>query len=419
MASFAEGLAKGLMQSQEMQDKRADRERQSAITMATLANQAEELNYKRAERKKKQDALDEINKFETDHYTVTKQVPNPDFGKVPNAPQLVNQSVQLRPGEDQTPEGLRRDAQFLVGQMQIYRKFGLVTPDQQKAALEYSRAVNKDGLVDSVVNLMVTGQDNGASAALAKRFNLKQDSIQFVSKSVEGSKFPQMFILAKTNDGAAIEKPLTPILSAMGIAAGAAYDEAVSAPAKRDVAIRKDESTITSNNASANANNASAEKNKADAKSLPGLRGSQANLNNARATALSDPDVKAPKLQSTMPDLEGKAVEMPGGEMLFAGVKQAAVSRGVSRKDATSIAITIINEAKQSVGRRIQKDWEADPKNKGKKISSAEYNKREQALLAAGLPTLLQDPEIIGRFDALAKPRAEARTSAMDTTLDQ
>lgn len=412
MASFAEGLAKGLMQSQEMQDRRADRERQSAITMATLANQAEELNYKRAERKKKQDALDEINKFETDHYTVTKQVPNPDFGKVPNAPQMIDQAVQLRPGEDQTPEGLKRDAQFLVGQMQIYRKYGLVTPDQQKAALEYSRAVNKDGLVDSVVNLMVTGQDNGASAALAKRFNLKQDTIQFVSKPVQGSKFPQMFILAKTNDGATIEKPLTPILSAMGIAAGAAYDEAISAPTKRDVAIRKDESIIGSNDASA-------AKNRADANTLPGYRQSQANVNNARAEALSDPDVKAPKLQSTMPDLEGKAVDMPGGEMLFAGVKQAAVSRGVSRKDANSIAITIINEAKQSVGRRIQRDWESDPKNKGKKIPSAEYNKREQALLAAGLPTLLQDPEIIARFDALAKPRAAARTSAMDPTLDQ
>lgn len=412
MASFAEGLAKGLLQGEEIQDRRVNRERQQAITMATLANQAEELNFKRAERKKKQDALDEINKFESDHYTVTRKVANPDFGSVPNAPQFIDQSIQLRPGEDQTPEGLKRDAQFLVGQMQIYRKFGLVTPDQQKAALEYSRAINKDGLVDSVVNLMVTGQDNGASAALAKRFNLKQDTIQFVSKPVQGSKFPQMFILAKTNDGATIEKPLTPILSAMGIAAGAAYDEAISAPTKRDVAIRKDESIIGSNNASA-------AKNRADAQTLPGYRQSQSNVNNARAEALSDPDVKAPKLQSTMPDFEGKAVDMPGGEMLFAGVKQAAVSRGVSRKDANSIAITIINEAKQSVGRRIQRDWVADPKNKGKKISSAEYNKREQALLAAGLPTLLQDPEIIARFDALAQPRAAARTSAMDPTLDQ
>lgn len=412
MASFAEGLAKGLLQGEEIQDRRVNRERQQAITMATLANQAEELNFKRAERKKKQDALDEINKFENDHYTVTRKVANPDFGNVPNAPQFIDQSVQLRPGEDQTPEGLKRDAQFLVGQMQIYRKFGLVTPDQQKAALEYSRAVNKDGLVDSVVNLMVTGQDNGASAALAKRFNLKQDTIQFVSKPVQGSKFPQMFILAKTNDGATIEKPLTPILSAMGIAAGAAYDEAISAPTKRDVAIKKDESIIGSNNASA-------AKSRAEATTLPGYRASQANVNNARAEAISDPDVKAPKLQSTMPDMEGKAVDMPGGEMLFAGVKQAAVSRGVSRKDANSIAITIINEAKQSIGRRIQRDWESDPKNKGKKISSSEYNKREQALLAAGLPTLLQDPEIVARFDALAKPRAAARTSAMDPTLDQ
>ena len=98
MASFAEGLAKGLMQGQELDLRRSADRRAEAISLAKLANSAEEMEVKRQQRKRDDDFREGMSNLYTSLYNpeVEEQVPVKSGAIAdPNAPaQMTTQKVR-------------------------------------------------------------------------------------------------------------------------------------------------------------------------------------------------------------------------------------------------------------------------------------------------------------------------------------
>lgn len=226
MASFAEGLAKGLMQGQELDLRRSADRRAEAISLAQLANSAEEMEFKRQQRKRDEDFRQGMSNLYTSIYNpeVEEQVPVKSGAIAdPNAPtQMSTQKVRkaFNMGE-RSEEGRARDLQYMMGYTKLLIDNGKITPDQMKQSMEFTRYLESEGLKDSLAALMLNPNDTKAAGTLAKRFNLNPESVNFevVTKGADGKELviPKFVLNAKNAAGTPVQYDVSNALQAIGV----------------------------------------------------------------------------------------------------------------------------------------------------------------------------------------------------------
>ena len=226
MASFAEGLAKGLMQGQELDLHRSSDRRAEAISLAQLANSAEEMEVKRQQRKRDDDFRQGMSNLYTSIYNpeVEEQVPVKSGAIAdPNAPaQMSTQKVRKTFGMgERSEDGRARDLQYMMGYTKLLIDNGKITPDQMKQSMEFTRYLEGEGLKDSLAALMLNPNDTQAAGTLAKRFNLNPESVNFevVTKGVDGKELviPKFVLNAKNAAGTPVQYDVSNALQAIGV----------------------------------------------------------------------------------------------------------------------------------------------------------------------------------------------------------
>jgi hypothetical protein len=253
MASFAEGLAKGLMQGQELDLRRSADRRAEAISLAKLANSAEEMEVKRQQRKRDDDFREGMSNLYTSLYNpeVEEQVPVKSGAIAdPNAPaQMTTQKVRKTFGMgERSEEGRARDLQYMMGYTKLLIDNGKITPDQMKQSMEFTRYLEGEGLKDSLAALMLNPNDTKAAGTLAKRFNLNPESVNFevVTKGADGKELviPKFVLNAKNAAGTPVQYDVSNALQAIGVSTLADIQKNAGTTAKT-------ESEVTENQAQA------------------------------------------------------------------------------------------------------------------------------------------------------------------------
>ena len=253
MASFAEGLAKGLMQGQELDLRRSADRRSEAISLAQLANSAEEMEFKRQQRKKDEDFRQGMSNLYTSIYNPEVEEPvQVKTGAItdPNTPaQTTTQKVRKNFGMgERSEEGRARDLQYMMGYTKLLIDNGKITPEQMKQSMEFTRYLESEGLKDSLAALMLNPGDTKAAATLAKRFNLSPESVNFevVTKGADGKELtiPKFVLNAKNAAGTPVQYDVSNALQAIGVSTLADIQ-------KNTGAIAKTESEVAENKAQA------------------------------------------------------------------------------------------------------------------------------------------------------------------------
>lgn len=243
MASFAEGLAKGLMQGQELDMRRSADRRSEAISLAQLANSAEEMEFKRQQRKKDEDYQQGMSNLYASIYNpeVEETVPV-TTGAIPdpNAPaQTTTRKVRknFSMGE-RSEEGRARDLQFMMGYTKLLIDSGKITPEQMKQSMEFTRYLESEGLKDSIAALMLNPGDTKAAATVAKRFNLSPESVNFevITKGADGKELsiPKFVLNAKNAAGTPVQYDVSNALQAINVSTLADIQKNVGAIAKTE-----------------------------------------------------------------------------------------------------------------------------------------------------------------------------------------
>lgn len=251
MASFAEGLAKGLMQGQELDLRRSSDRRAEAISLAQLANSAEEMEFKRQQRKKDEDFRQGMSNLWAGIYNpeVEEQVPV-KTGAItdPNAPvQMATQKVRknFSMGE-RSEEGRARDLQYMMGYTKLLIDSGKITPEQMKQSMEFTRYLEGEGLKDSLAALMLNPNDTKAAGVLAKRFNLSPESVNFevVTKAADGKDLvvPKFVMNAKNAAGTPVQYDVSNALQAIGVSTLADIQKNAGATAKVESEVAENKS---------------------------------------------------------------------------------------------------------------------------------------------------------------------------------
>jgi hypothetical protein len=261
MASFAEGLAKGLMQGQELDLRRSSDRRAEAISLAQLANSAEEMEFKRQQRHKDENIQKGISELTTAIYNpeVEEQVPV-RTGAItdPNAPpQMTTQKVRktFNMGE-RSEDGRARDLQYMMGYTKILIDNGKITPEQIKQSMEFTRYLENDGLKDSLAALMLNPNDTQAAGVLAKRFNLNPESVNFevVTKGADGKDLviPQFVLNAKNAAGSQVRYDVSNALQAINVTTLADIQKNAGTNAKTESEVAKNKAQALKSGAETN-----------------------------------------------------------------------------------------------------------------------------------------------------------------------
>lgn len=419
MASFIEGLAKGLQNQEEMQLRRNADRRQEAISLATLASQADDLEYKRQERKRESDLRAGMSNLYNSIYNpeVEEQVPV-QSGAIqdPSAPaQTTTQKVRksFTMGERST-EGRARDMQYMMGYTKLMIDSGKITPEQMKQSMEFNRYLETEGLKDSLATLILKPEDKNAAGVLAKRFNLDPASVNFevVNKDAQGkpTAVPRFVLTAKNANGMPVQYDVSNALQAIGVSTLADIQ-------KGNVGLAKDNAAINASNAAAGASNAASALHTAqaaevapNAKSQRELRDSQVQLNRDRGAALQEPKTNTSlKFFSTKTGIDGKPVEMPYGRTLHTQLSNYARSKGLSGNSAEKWATEAMGRFQRGVAGQITGD---------KAASASMYNDTEQKLMMDAINGYIKADGGAAELKPAADKSAAARKSAMDTTND-
>jgi hypothetical protein len=398
MASFAEGLVRGLQQQQETNLRRSEQRRQQAITMADLAAKEEERDYVRQQRQKQEKAMTEIQQLQDSVFGYDEDVPAQAMpGQAPGAAptQKVRKYYDIY---DSTPEGRERQLRYHSGYTRILMNNGMLKPEDIKASNEYANYLNKSGLADAGLNLYLTdGKDQNSLKFLAKKLNLNPDTVKVTGSLVDGS----AKIEAVTLDGQTMTRPLDQMFSALGIDA---FDKIKA----RQLEERKTEAAITESGARTEAARASA--------ALSGVRGRV--LESGGAPKLKEfGDV----LYTTAPP--GKSPgKMAYGKELQLMVANTAMEYGANKNDAVAFAAQKVKAFQLLPGYKdnllkAAKAFNDNPDNENKirLLNASDMNNFEQAYLKNLVEIYLEGvgvQEMQDRFSGSSSARRSAINSS-------
>ena len=397
MASFAEGLVKGLQQQQELNLRRSEQKRQQAISMSQLASAEEERQYRREQRDKQEKAVGEIRQLMDNVFGYDETLPAQAVPGQAAPAQTVRKQYDIY---DSSPEGRERQLRYHSGYTRILMNNGLMSPADMKASAEYAGYLDKSGVSDAALNLFLTdGRDAKSLSFLAKKLNLDPNSVKITGSLVDNS----AKIEAVGANGQAFSRPLGDIFSALGINAFENIQKT-----KREEQKDKREERVTA----ATLENLGARTKVAT---------SQVGLNEARAAALGDQPIKTrdiPALNSsTIDPATGKALVMPLGKEIVRNTAAMATEYGASGPQAVQFALGLISKYRSSPNwdslvKAAAKERDVSPANR------AAYASVEQDLLARTLTGYLSSPAGIQRMQNDFAARSSAARSAMDVSAD-
>jgi hypothetical protein len=391
MASFAEGLVRGLQQQQETNLRRSEQRRQQAITMADLAAKEEERDYVRQQRQKQEKAMTEIQQLQDSVFGYDEDVPAQAMpGQAPGAAptQKVRKYYDIY---DSTPEGRERQLRYHSGYTRILMNNGMLKPEDIKASNEYANYLNKSGLADAGLNLYLTdGKDQNSLKFLAKKLNLNPDTVKVTGSLVDGS----AKIEAVTLDGQTMTRPLDQMFSALGIDA---FDKIKA----RQLEERKTEAAIKESGARTTAAVASA--------ALSGAR--------TEAVKQGKPIVakEFPDLAFSTPPMPGKNPgKMPFGKAIQADIASSAMEYGANRNEAVAFAIGKVKQIQ--LHPQYGASLEAAAKKAGVRVlNAAEMNSFEQTFLQDRVNAYLNSEQGIADMRESFANSAATRTSALNS----
>jgi hypothetical protein len=394
MASFAEGLVKGLQQQQELNLRRSEQKRQQAISMSQLASAEEERQYRREQRDKQEKAVGEIRQLMDNVFGYdepAQAVPGQAPGQAAPA-QTVRKQYDIY---DSSPEGRERQLRYHSGYTRILMNNGLMSPADMKASAEYAGYLDKSGVSDAALNLFLTdGRDAKSLSFLAKKLNLDPNSVKITGSLVDNS----AKIEAVGANGQAFSRPLGDIFSALGINA---FENIQEGKRKEKVA-------------SATLENLEAKTNL--------VRG-QTRLAGSRAAALDagSQEVKLkdlPKLYSTMKGpTDTNAPVMPQGQEILRNAVDGARDAGANGKQATDFAISLVSSLRTDPA--FVQAMRNAAKDQGVNIRQPNlYNLFEQQFLAEKVREFVNSDAGQAQLRSQFGRGAAERSSAMDTTQD-
>lgn len=389
MASFAEGLVRGLQQQQEVNLRRSEQRRQQAITMSELAAKEEERDYVRQQRQKQEKALTEIQQLQDNVFGYDEDVPVQAMpGQAPGAAptQKVRKYHDIY---ESTPEGRERQLRYHSGYTRILMNNGMLKPEDIKASNEYANYLNKSGLADAALNLYLTdGKDSNSLKFLAKKLNLNPETVKITGSLVDGSSK----IEATTLDGQAMSRPLSQMFSALGVDA---FDKIEASKLER----RKTEAQITESGARTEAARASA--------ALSGVRGKVLEAGKPITTK------EFPDIAYTTPAMPGKNPgKMAFGRAIQSDIATTAMEYGANRNEAVSFAIGKVKQIQ--LHPQYKASLLAAAKNAGvRTLNAADMNNFEQSFLQEKVNAYLNSENGIADMrESFAGSNAN-RTSAM------
>lgn len=391
MASFAEGLVRGLQQQQETNLRRSEQRRQQAITMADLAAKEEERDYVRQQRQKQEKALTEIQQLQDSVFGYDEDVPVQAMpGQAPSAAptQKVRKYYDIY---DSTPEGRERQLRYHSGYTRILMNNGMLKPEDIKASNEYANYLNKSGLADAGLNLYLTdGKDQNSLKFLAKKLNLNPDTVKVTGSLVDGS----AKIEAVTLDGQTMTRPLDQMFSALGIDA---FDKIKA----RQLEEKKTEAAITESGARTQAAIASA-----------GLSGAR-----TEAVKQGKPIVakEFPDLSFSTPAMPGKNPgKMPFGKAIQADIASSAMEYGANRNEAVAFAVGKVKQIQ--LHPQYKASLEAAAKKAGVRVlNAAAMNNFEQTFLQDMVNTYLNSEQGVADMRESFASSAATRSSALNS----
>lgn len=416
MASFAEGIVKGLQQQQELNLRKAEQRRQQAISMSQLAATEEERQYKREQRARQEKALGEIQKHMEDTFGYDSEEPVPAAmqGGAPAAPGQPAQMQRVRKYHDiydNSPEGRERQLRYHSGYTRILMNNGLMSPADMKASAEYATYLDKSGVSDAALNLFMTdGRDQRSLNFLAKKLNLDPNSIKITGSLVDNT----AKIEAAGVNGQTFSRPLGDLFSALGINAFKEIQEARQRERLVSAQIKGEESKSDYYRASAADKRASAV---------------------ARGTPKPLKPNELPKIFFSQSSGSGGPTEMPLGRPMVAQLSSAAMSADgvkLTPAQAAEFAAETINGTrnlpsyKQDLYKFAKdrgivygipvKDKETDKETGQIRITNVDrYNEAEQAFLNELMNKTVSAPEFeadVLNF-AISKGYARQRSSAI------
>lgn len=290
--SFAQGLAEGLMNRELLDLRRGADRRAEAISLAQLASQAEDLEYRRQQRKKDED-------FRVGMSNLYGNIYNPEVEEKvevktgamtdPSAPkQFTTQKVRknFNMGE-RSEEGRARDLQYMMGYTKLLIDNGKITPDQMKQSMEFTRYLESEGLKDSLASLMLNPNDTKAAGVLAKRFNLSPESVNFevVTKDANNQQLvvPRYVLNAKNANGMPVQYDVSNALQAIGVSTLTDIQKNAGDIASKESGVLRDRAAISASNAQVSESGARTSKLNEEIKNMPAE--SAATINEKNATA--------------------------------------------------------------------------------------------------------------------------------------
>jgi hypothetical protein len=394
MASFAEGLVKGLQQQQELNLRRSEQKRQQAISMSQLASAEEERQYRREQRDKQEKAVGEIRQLMDNVFGYdepAQAVPGQAPGQAAPA-QTVRKQYDIY---DSSPEGRERQLRYHSGYTRILMNNGLMSPADMKASAEYAGYLDKSGVSDAALNLFLTdGRDAKSLGFLAKKLNLDPNSVKITGSLVDNS----AKIEAVGANGQAFSRPLGDIFSALGINAFENIQENK----------RKEQVTAATLE---------------NLEARTGLVRGQTRLAGSRAAALDAgaQEVKLkdlPRLYSSMKGpTDTNAPIMPQGQEILRTAIDGARDAGATGKQATDFAISLVSKMRTDPA-HIQDMRDAAKAQDIDLERPSLYNMFEQQFLSEKVREFVNSDAGQAQLRSQFGRGAAERASALDATQD-
>ena len=406
MTSFAQGIAQGLIQGEEMNQRRSDARRQDALALVQLSNQAEDAAWKRSERERITGMRDGFKTAYQNSYTknveVDEAVPSAIEGEAPTT-KKVTKTVQINPGEDAAA-----DMKFVSMSNAVRMQYGEFSDEQMKNMYALRETMDKYGATKALRDFITSNGDQSSLQGMAKILKADDNSISINTGTGKGG-VPDVK-LNYTQGGKPVSVDLELYTAALGI------ENPYGKVADKNLQRGALQAQTNSSNASAALHNAQRE-----------LIPAQKRLYEAKADAFSEnggtgtsKDVKF-DVNSQMVGIDGKPVKMPLGEgyykTLLGTVRQGA--GGVSNKAVSDYTANKFNElrgiAKEATDQYFAAQ-NAERVKAGKKAippSPVDYNNKEQEILGKLVARYQTDNPDAKEIEALGTKQKAKRAAIL------
>lgn len=328
MPSFAEGLAKSLLQQQVLDQQDTENRRKDAIALASLQNNQEEMEWKRKDRERddatRKELEDNFNNFYNKEVEEPIEGALPDVdGKVPT--RKVRKTFQM--GDRTSLDGIKRDMGYMQGLVSILSKNGKITPEVYAKSMDHMDGLERNGIASAAARLLVNPDDANAQKILANKFGVDPNGklgFEMTNKTPDGkdSLMPNFFLTYTDANGQQQRKDVTPSMIAMNIATFADIQ-------KNAVALQEKGAAIEQHNATAAKDRALAAEVPANAKAERAQRYAQAK----RDAAAADNPTKGSDHWNTFTQrltAEEKFFKVPGLYVGFGDKKKSMPDEGAA-----------------------------------------------------------------------------------------